>query len=123
MCYEPGWSGHAAEGPAQDRFVRAREHQGIVYNSCSRLYVGDIVPGEGSPGGYSQGKACCRPVIDSYCAVAEVSNRTFDCRSYCRVFERCGVDDDGGVQRTPQALIGEGNGAVDVLGDICSVDG
>ena len=33
------------------------------------------------------------------------------------------MDDDGGVKRTPQVLIGEGNGAVNVLGDICRFDG
>ncbi len=92
-------------------------------DACAGLDVVDGMSREGTPGGHAEGKAYACPVIDAYCAIAQVGNCSFYCGCYGRVFEGVGVDDDGSIERAPDLLVGEVDGAIDVFGDAVGVDG
>src|SRR5207244_299073 len=82
----------------------------------------EVVTGEGSPGRGAQGEACTRPVIDAHGTVAQVCNCSFHSRSYRRILEGARMDEDGGVERSPDVLIGKGNGVVNVFGNVCCIE-
>src|SRR5579864_7756257 len=81
------------------------------------------MPWEGAPRSHTQCKAHTCPVIDSYCAIAKVRDSPIHRRRYRRVFERVGMHDDGCIERSPELLIDEINGAVDVFSDTGRFEG
>src|SRR2546425_2350800 len=73
---------------------------------------------EGSPGSYSESKACACPVIDANGAIAQVCDCTLHCLGYRRILERGRMNEDGGIECPPELFIGEGHSTVDIIGDI-----
>src|SRR5258708_12938429 len=81
-----------------------------------------MVAGEGAPGGFTEGLARRCPAVNGNRAIAQVCDGAGYCRSYRRVLERCRVNEEGGVKRAPEMLVGEGNGTVQVLGHSFPID-
>src|SRR6266571_7594848 len=121
MSHEPCWSRYAAERPAQDGFLWTREHQRVMDNAISRLDVVEVMSWERTPGSGAQGEACTRPVIDAHSTVAQVCNCSLHCCCDRRILERARMDKDGGIECSPDVLIGKGNGIVNVFSNVCRI--
>src|SRR6266851_1897094 len=92
-----------------------------MHNSVAGLDVVERVAWKGTPGGCAKSKANAGPIVHANRAVAQVRDGLlYGCRDL-GIFERLGMHQDGRVERAPDALVGEGDRALDVLDDVGSL--
>src|SRR5437763_12235861 len=88
-----------------------------MHDTRPRLDVVNLVTWKSSPGRCAKCKASARPVIHSYRTVTQVRNCPLYRCSYRRIFKGVWMDNNSGIERSPDVLIGECNCAIDILGD------
>src|SRR6185312_11389392 len=97
--------------------LRSGKHEGIVNHAGTGL---DVVHGMSwvcAPGGCAEREADASPVVDANGAVAQLCYGALYRLGDLGIFERRGMDQDGGVERSPDFIIGKGNGALDIFDD------
>lgn len=120
---EPDRLWENAEGGADDGLLGLVEHQGVVHDAGAGLDVLRGMAGEGSPGGDHEAVADGGPVVDGDGAVAQGGDSFFDGFLDFAVSQGGGVDDESGVEGSPEGFVGEGHGLLEVDGDAWSGDG
>ena len=98
----------AVKRRVKDRLLRFSEHEGIVNETDSRLYIPDLLARETTPGNVHLGIGKASILVDAYCAVVKVRHCPVEGRTDFLVCFRFVWDQQRSSQRSPYGVIGEG---------------